>query len=312
MTKTALITGATGGLGRAFTAALHERGYSLILTGRSTAKLATLSQTVTGSEARIVAADLNTPEGIATVVEAIRESPLDLLVNNAGFGTHGNFADLDLDRELAETTVNITALMSATHAALQGMRERGSGNIINVASVAGFQPLPYMATYGASKAFVDSFSLAVGAEARKFGVHVTSVCPGPVETNFFRVAGSDAVKIGKSAKPEDVVKAALAASDKGRARVVLAVGISAPVAVGRGQVGVGLPVAPVDQALQARAIGPGLGAKHARAGVLPGQLGRRALEDDLSVAHHQTTPCHLQRDRQLLLDQQHRNAAALQ
>lgn len=220
MTKTALITGATGGLGRAFTAALHQRGYSLILTGRSTARLTELSQAVAGGQARVVAADLNTPEGIETLMETIRATPLDLLVNNAGFGSYGTFADLELDRELAETTVNITALMSATHAALQTMRQRRSGTIINVASVASFQPIPYMATYAASKAFVDSFSLAVGAEARKFGVRVTSVCPGPVDTNFFEVAGADAIKIGKAARPEDVVEAALSAADKGRARVV--------------------------------------------------------------------------------------------
>ena len=100
MTRTALITGATGGIGRSFTHALHERGYGLILTGRSTEKLTELSQTVTGGTAQIVVADLGTTEGIDTIVDVLERNPMDLLINNAGFGSHGEFAHLDLDLSL--------------------------------------------------------------------------------------------------------------------------------------------------------------------------------------------------------------------
>ena len=221
MTKTALITGATGGIGRAFTTELHRRGYQVIITGRNTEKLAELSQSVTHGAAQIVAADLGTPEGIATLVDVIRSNPLDILVNNAGFGTHGSFAELDLHRELEQATVNMTALLAATHEALGSMTARRTGAILNIASVAGFQPLPYMATYGASKAFVDKFSLAVGTEARKSGVLVTSVNPGPVDTQFFEVAGSDAMNLGRTLSPEQVVTSAMTAVDKRRSRVVV-------------------------------------------------------------------------------------------
>ncbi len=220
MTKTALITGATGGIGRAFTTELHRRGYQVIITGRSTEKLAELSQTVTDGAAQIVAADLGTQAGIETLVDVIRSNPLDILVNNAGFGTHGSFAELDLQRELEQATVNMTALMATTHEALGSMTARRTGAIINIASVAGFQPIPYMATYGASKAFVDRFSLAVGAEARKSGVLVTSMNLGPVDTGFFEVVGSNAVNIGRALSPEQVVSAAMSAVDKRRSRVV--------------------------------------------------------------------------------------------
>lgn len=220
MTRTALVTGATGGIGRAFTRALHERGYALILTGRSTEKLTALSQDVTGGAAQIVAADLGTQDGIDTLVDVLECNPVQLLVNNAGFGTHGEFAASDLDRELEELTVNVRALMTLTHAALQTMTTAGGGAIINIASVASFQPLPSMATYSASKAFVDRFSLAVGVEARKHGVHVLSVNPGPVDTDFFKVANASAIEVGRSANPDELVAATLAALDRKRARIV--------------------------------------------------------------------------------------------
>ena len=220
MSRTALVTGATGGIGRAFTKALHERGYALILTGRSTEKLTELSQEATGGAAQIVVADLGMQDGIDTLVDVLERNPVHLLVNNAGFGTHGEFAALDLDRELEELTVNVRALMTLTHTALQSMTVARSGAIINVASVAGFQPLPSMATYSASKAFVDRFTLAVGVEARKHGVRVLSVNPGPVDTDFFAVADAAAIDLGRSARPEDLAAAALSALERGRSRLV--------------------------------------------------------------------------------------------
>lgn len=220
MTRTALITGATGGIGRAFTAALHERGYELIVTGRSTEKLTELSHGLTEGTAQIVAADLGTRDGIDTLVNVLESNPVDLLVNNAGFGTHTTFADADIDREISQASVNMLAVMALSHAALQGMTRRGHGAIVNVASVAGFQPLPHMATYSASKAFVDRFSLALAAEARSAGVLVTSVNPGPVDTAFFDVAGAHAIRLGKPLAPDRLVTHALKAVDKQRPRTV--------------------------------------------------------------------------------------------
>ena len=220
MTRTALVTGATGGIGRAFTRALHHRGWSLVLTGRSPEKLTALSEELTGGAARTVAADLGTQDGIDALVAVLESTPVDLLVNNAGFGTHGEFAAADLDRELEELTVNVRALMTLTHAALRSMTATRSGAIVNIASVAGFQPLPSMATYSASKAFVDRFSLAVGVEARPHGVRVLSVNPGPVDTDFFAVADASAIDLGRSADPADLVAATLDALDRGRSRIV--------------------------------------------------------------------------------------------
>lgn len=127
MTRTALVTGATGGIGRAFARALHERGWALVLTGRSEEKLTALSHEVTGGVARTVAADLGTQDGIDALVRVLEQDPVDLLVNNAGFGSHGEFATLDLDRELEELTVNVRALMTLTHAALRTMTAARSG-----------------------------------------------------------------------------------------------------------------------------------------------------------------------------------------
>lgn len=220
MTHTALITGATGGIGRAFTAALHERGYDLILTGRSIEKLTELSHGLTGGGARIVAADLGTRDGIDTLVDVLASNPVDLLINNAGFGTHQAFADADLDRELSQATVNMLAVMALSHAALRSMTRRGHGAIVNVASVAGFQPLPLMATYSASKTFVDRFSLALAAEARSSGVFVTSVNPGPVDTAFFDVADAHALRLGKGLEPGRLVAHTLEAVAGHRARTV--------------------------------------------------------------------------------------------
>lgn len=220
MTRTALVTGATGGIGRAFVRALHERGWALVLTGRSEEKLTALSHEVTGGVARTVAADLGTQDGIDALVRVLEQDPVDLLVNNAGFGSHGEFATLDLDRELEELTVNVRALMTLTHAALRTMTAARRGGIINIGSVAGFQPLPSMATYSASKAFVDRFTLAVGVEARKHGVRVLSVNPGPVDTDFFAVADAAAIDLGRSARPEDLADAALSALERGRSRLV--------------------------------------------------------------------------------------------
>jgi uncharacterized protein len=138
-----------------------------------------------------------------------RQLEIDMLINNAGFGSMGNFNKLDLEHELEMIQLNITALVDLTHRFLGPMRERKSGTIINVASTAGFQPVPYMATYAASKAFVLSFSEALAEENRRHGIHVMALCPGVTDTNFFDVAAIDRPPMRIVQTPEEVVETAL-------------------------------------------------------------------------------------------------------
>ncbi len=143
-------------------------------------------------------------------------------MNNAGFGTRGNFAELPLDREVEQLDLNVKALVRLTHAALASMTQRKRGGIINLGSTGAFQPVPNMATYAATKAFVLSFSEAVHEEARRHGVSVTCLCPGPVRTEFQRVAGVESQDLPSLVwtSPDSVVRAALSALRAGRAVVV--------------------------------------------------------------------------------------------
>jgi short-subunit dehydrogenase len=191
---TALVTGASSGIGAAIARRLAAAGVNLVLVARSADKLAALAAelTATGVRAEAVAADLSLPGAGATL--AARLGPVDILINNAGFGSYGPFerlADADEQRQIA---VNIAALVSLTHAFLPGMIARGHGAILNVASTAAFQPAPYMATYAATKAFVLSFSTALWAELRNRGVHVVALCPGATETAFIDGLGDPAVR----------------------------------------------------------------------------------------------------------------------
>ena len=142
---------------------------------------------------------------------------VDLLVNDAGFGTYGCFDTITSEREHEEIVLNVTALVDLTHAFEPAMVERKEGGIINVASIVAFQPVPYQAVYGASKAFVLSFSLALWAEYRKRGVRVVALCPGPTATNFFTLLGADDVpRLGRMHTPEAVAMAGLRALEQGR------------------------------------------------------------------------------------------------
>jgi short-subunit dehydrogenase len=187
----ALITGATGGIGSALAEALAAEGRSLILSGRRQPALEQLQARLQrpGVEVQTLAADLSHDGAAALLAELqAREWPVDLLINNAGIGSCGYFSDLDPARELEIVQVNIAALVELTRGCLPGMKERGRGAIVNVASTASFQPVPGLATYAASKAFVLSFSRALAQELRPSGVHVMALCPGPTETGFFEVA----------------------------------------------------------------------------------------------------------------------------
>src|SRR6266581_6082291 len=220
--KTALITGASSGIGEAFAHILAARGMNLVLVARSAEKLRALAQALSeehGIRADVVPADL-CHEG--AVKEVYRQTqalgvPVDLLVNNAGFGTYGGFDTLAPEREHEEVMLNVTALVDLTHAFVPAMVERKAGGVINVASIAAFQPRPYQAVYGATQEFVLSFSLALWAEYRKRGVRVVALCPGPTATNFFTVLGAGEMPVmGSMHSPEAVVMAGLRALEQGR------------------------------------------------------------------------------------------------
>jgi short-subunit dehydrogenase len=166
----AVVTGASSGLGRGIAARLADRGMSLLLTGRNHDRLAETAQEIRRAAPRIeietVAADLSTRPGVSALLDRVGDRPVEVLVNNAGFGSYGPFAGADAKREADEIAVDVDAVVALAHAFLPGMIARERGGILNVASTIAFQPAPYQAVYGASKAFVLSFSLALWAEAR--------------------------------------------------------------------------------------------------------------------------------------------------
>ncbi|MBA3439755.1 MAG: SDR family oxidoreductase [Pyrinomonadaceae bacterium] len=193
--KTALITGASSGIGESFAWRLAARGENVVLVARSEAKLAALAGELNQRHhiaAEYVALDLTKPDASISLFDETERRGLQVetLINNAGFGSTGDFARFELERELEMIDLNIKALVALTFRYLRLMRERRSGRIINVASTAAFQPVPYMATYAATKAFVLSFSEALWEENRAFGVQVMALCPGVTDTNFFETAKS--------------------------------------------------------------------------------------------------------------------------
>jgi len=218
----AIITGASSGLGAIFADQLAKRGHSLVLAGRDEARLKAVAQRI-DQNVELVVGDLGTTKGVEDLITQLANREIDVLVNNAGFGTYGPFAEIDAEREHELVAVNVDALVRLTHAVLPKMLARGRGGILNVASTIAFQPGPYQATYGASKAFVLSLSQALWAETRGTGVTVTALCPGPTRTGFVDALGSDVSHTAvyrHLAAPEPVVAAGLKALDGGRAVVV--------------------------------------------------------------------------------------------
>jgi hypothetical protein len=215
---TALITGASAGLGEGFARALARDGCDLILTARRTDRLETLAAELRGAHGvavRVFGADLADPGAPATLIAEIAAAGLtvDTLVNNAGYGLRGPVAELDEQAQLGIVDVNCRALVALARAVLPGMIARRSGGILNIASTAAFQPGPWMAVYYASKAFVLSFSEALHEEVREHGVRVAALCPGPTHTEFAGRAGmTDMPLFAKLASgPDAVVRDGLAA-----------------------------------------------------------------------------------------------------
>lgn len=222
----AVVTGASSGLGALFARRLAERGHPVVLTGRDGARLAAIGEEVrraTGVAVDPVVADLATADGVDALLALLADRDVEVLVNNAGFGTHGRFGQVPAAREATLIAVDVAALVRLTHGLLPGMLARGRGTILNVASTIAFQPAPYQAVYGGAKAFVLSFSQALGEETRGSGVSVTALCPGPTRTGFVDALESDFSTVpvyGRLADPGPVVDAGLAALDRGRPVVV--------------------------------------------------------------------------------------------
>jgi uncharacterized protein len=224
--KFTLITGASSGIGEAFARRLAKEKHNLVLVARSEKKLHELCDELMlehGIIAHYVALDLTEFEADKKLFEETEkhEFEVEWLINNAGFGSMGDFAELDLEHELQMIDLNISALVALTHRYLQKMRERKSGVIINVSSAASFQPIPFMATYAATKAFVTAYSQAIAEENRPHGIKVLALCPGATETNFFAAAGmTEAFQVKGMQTSEDVVETALKAVKKGKSLIV--------------------------------------------------------------------------------------------
>lgn len=187
--RTALITGASGGIGESLARQIAAHHIDVILVARTRPKLETLAHELHaahGIQATVIAQDLTAPDAAERIEAQVVAQGLtvDFLINNAGFASYGEFHTLPREHELNLIQVNITALTDLTHRFLPGMVERRRGRVLNVASTAAFLPGPLMAVYYASKAYVLSFSEALNEELRGTGVHVTALCPGPVQTGF--------------------------------------------------------------------------------------------------------------------------------
>ena len=187
----ALVTGASSGIGEAMVEVLGEAGIPTVVVARRRDRLDELAERFEHIE--VLDADLTEPDGLAAVVARVSDTalPIDLMVNNAGFGTSGEFHELDVDRLDREVQLNVAALTRLSHAALSAMIPRGRGYLLNVSSVASFQPAPKLAVYAATKAYVTSLTESLHEEVRGTGVHVTALCPGLTRTEFQSVSNTD-------------------------------------------------------------------------------------------------------------------------
>jgi short-subunit dehydrogenase len=230
--RTALVTGASSGLGVEFARELAARGSNLVLVARRRDRMDALAAELReahGCEVTVIARDLSTYRAGKTLMADLerRGLSIDTVINNAGFGTYGPLANEDADRIAEEVALNVSALVDITRGALPGMIERGLGTIVNVASTAAFQPLANFATYAATKAFVLSFTEAVWGETEHSNVRVLALCPGATATEFFDVAGSEAAT-GPMAPASEVIAEAFSALERGKPSVIHGMGNKLP------------------------------------------------------------------------------------
>lgn len=221
---TALVTGASSGLGIGYAHQLAERGADLVLVARRQDRLEALAVELAekyGTVSTVIPLDLARADAVAELVADLEQRDISVgtLVNNAGFGTYGNFVDLDPARELEEIAVNVTTLTALTQALLPSLLSTAISNphgaaLVNLGSTASFQPVPHMAVYGASKAYVLSFTEALWYETRSTGLKVLAVCPGPVKTEFRTVARNEEASYGGSLTVDDVMRTTFDALDR--------------------------------------------------------------------------------------------------
>ena len=217
-----VITGASSGIGTEIARGLGRRGYPLLLVARRRERLDRLANELRGTHSvtvDVIPLDLNDSAARAQMIERISGEAVAGLVNSARFGTSGPFQSLPLEREREEVIVNALALMELTHAALPEMIDRGAGAVLNIASIAGFQPTLGAAFYSATNAFVQTFSEAVHEELHGTGVSCTVLSPGPVPTEWWEIAGARSVSIGQMS-PRNVAEAAIAGMLEGKCSVV--------------------------------------------------------------------------------------------
>jgi len=225
----AIVTGASGGMGTAFTKSLAQRGYSVLAVARGVEPLVRMAEELKkdGAMVETLAADLASAEGVKIVVDRAHAlGDIELLVNNAGLSTSGDFLDQSADKEIQSIRVNVEALYTLTRKIVPGMVARKRGGILNIASIVAFQAIPYWTTYAATKAFVLAFGEGLAYELRDSGVRVVTVCPGFTKTGLYADSGVPGMagRLLPFATPEEVVRVALAAYDAGR--VVRVVGLT--------------------------------------------------------------------------------------
>lgn len=222
--KWALVTGASSGIGWALAEQLAAQGANLVLTARRADRLAQLANDVTTrhkAQVQVFAGDLARPQ---TAVEMLRFTeqkrlPIEILINNAGFGAYGEFRKIDSQRLLDMVQVNVTSVVHLTHLFLPPMAERRSGYIMIVASTAAFQPVPYISTYAATKGFDLLFAEGLAEEVRRYGVNVCALCPGSTASEFNEVAGQPRIP-GSQESSEKVARVGLQALAEGKPRVI--------------------------------------------------------------------------------------------
>jgi short-subunit dehydrogenase len=222
----ALVTGASSGIGEEFARQLAARGYNVILVARRRDRLGALAKQLgpRGVRVEVEALDLSEPDPVRALPDRIADLGLevDVLVNNAGFGSYGRFAESSLDSQLGQVRVNVEAVVVLSRLFLPDMIERGQGALVNIASVAALQPIPYEAVYAGSKAFVLNFTEALHVETRGTGVSVVAVSPGPVPTEWRAVAGyeSDDRRFPPPVSPEQVAREGLEAVEKDKRAII--------------------------------------------------------------------------------------------
>lgn len=220
--KWALVTGASSGIGAELARELGRRGAKLILIARRRERLDALAAELAakGVESRVVPADLNDPAAPQRIFQAVSDLSVEILINNAGLGQYGAFAASPEEQEFSQIRVNCEAMVRLTRLFLPAMIERRRGWVLVLASTASFQPVPYLATYAASKVFDRFFAEALAAEVACYGVRVTALCPGPTETEFFQVARAGVFRGRRVQAAKEVARSALNALAAGKRKLI--------------------------------------------------------------------------------------------